>query len=929
MASLKKTFINRIKDQHGWVIALMLVCFLFLLTYGFLVIEAEKNLADRARLNIDVTSALNAAANVGSGTNSNPQVDSGPGVMFQVACNHLGYRLNGTQMNNCNPADFVATANSNGVMTQAFSTVDSIDTSIRCKVKFDYNPGVITQTTIRGQSLCLDVSECQRTLLPISLLSTIPYKMGGSGCIGMKPPVAFVIASISPSLGRIYNNNNQLPPPPFLHTSAGNGGFSFDAELQRTSLPLMWDSHLTPFYSGHFSSEPRIPYFTPFATKEVKTSVVPVQNQDTVVGGAVGTAFIQSMPNVPRQTYSPLAVDTGLSLDPIQYMNWAVGTIDGSNGPLWGDAGWVALSNSANLKSRAAAATQTHLANLCFSPFRMWFHRTVQQFLYMLDSYGYPFALSAYSNGEIPLMPYVPYQHRYSPTWTSAAVPPTWGDSPRSTLVLPVMGPNALQTATLGSPAYISDQFGNTNNGIINNTLTAGAFGNVLNDTTALSMLYQGMSLCAREMLHEVQTNTLYTGVTSNAAPHLFTALPNAYNVNMPVALPTSPCTPEVQPTIEQTIEINGTGGTANRGFVFRSGGSVPPGECGPGIDYVGGSNYRNICTDLINFPTEMVNATPVWAPPPTGEVANIDPVNITSPYRACLTNQAEIPLPNAAVALSTLRIGGIMKSGWPAPKPSANTVNTTVAPQTRYFTGIDSPNVYPSFEAVPSISEFPTGSLYKAFNTFTNQPQYIPDPTALRKMVTIFMDQPPKITIPDCINGVQQCMFFPLNPVASGAFPDFTVSGLAVPFPATNPVREFIEMVQRMVEADINVAIVFIDHYSASPNISRDFIIDALRDPIGKQLTSTGSLQYALCRRTALGAYGCGTPLPGEPVYYPSFAGEATACNCVNNPPRRGVYIVSVTQKSEETYSNFQNRLFPKITIALNRAINQFVSIK
>ncbi len=914
-------FIKRVKDQGGWVIVFLLMCVVFLLAYGFLIIQTEETYTDRAQFNLDISSALFAGSNAGSGTNANSNVDSGPGVMFEVACNQLGRKLNSAQMNNCDPASFVATANAVGLMSLEFSPVDAVSNAFSCKVKYDYNPGLIDSGQIQAQSFCIDVKDCARTG-SVPIIAAAPYLMGGSGCVGLKAPATFVLSSISPRQGQVFNG--QYAPPPFMHSTAGNSGFALNNTLlESNSLPLMWDSHLGGVYPGHYSASPMVPYFAPFATKETRNSnftIVP--NIDPIITGALSdSAYANSLPPVSSQTYAGGLV-LPQSLDPIQYISGLSGSHAGDIFT-WGGTGFLGTvpagptGPTSRVPYRAGIATQNHLDQVCFGPFKYWFQRAVQQALYMLDSYGIPFGLAAYSNSTIPLMPYVPYHHRYSASW-----PAPWNSQPRSTLILPLGGPDDGAIGTIPDPTYTLSQFGNLNNV----TIPPGA-GTTLNKQTSLNLLYQGMSICAREMGHEIRTgtNVNINGFTSGNAPHIFTALPNAYDVNMPVVHSTNSCSNLTNPTMEGNIEVGSSGFTIQRGFNFRGEGTISAGECAFNVGPTQGSTsnrYREVCISQIAapagyFPASMVNATIGGEPP------NIDPSLARIPYRTCLNDPAQTP--NAAVALSTLRLGGVMKSGYPAPQ--AAMIPVAIAnPENRYFTNVTAANVYPNYEPTATQSDFAIGALYQAYNTFRD-PNFIPvaQKESIRRMAIIYMDAVPSITMANCLQGRNQCMYFPRNPILSREFPSVTYPAA---FPANNAVREFAELAHRMVEEGIEVVLTFIDHPNAS-NPQKDFLFNALRDPLGKQTTTSGTLNYALCKSYSK-SYTCGSPIDGnEPGYDPLYLGNPAACDCVNKPPRKGIHIIPVQQQDGEQYSVFQARMFTATTIALNRILHRYTPIK
>ncbi len=321
----------------------------------------------------------------------------------------------------------------------------------------------------------------------------------------------------------------------------------------------------------------------------------------------------------------------------------------------------------------------------------------------------------------------------------------------------------------------------------------------------------------------------------------------------------------------------------------------------------------------------------------PGGEQINVDPAPAVAPFRTCTADPAQTP--NAAVAYSTLPLGGIMKSGYPAPRPQTIPPPPALpAPEIadamqRYFTPVTASNVYPNYQPPVNNSDFPFGSLYSAYQSFKNS-NIIPNKDAVRRLAVVYMNSTPSITLPDCLAGRFQCMFFPRSPFLDtpSSFPSFGVGVATVPAPFTNAIREYAELVHRMVEEGIEVVVVYIGPFlpgptsgPTSPYAQRDALFTALRPPVGTDLTDTSAPNYALCKGATLLPAGCSTSFAGEPL----TADPSTACNCEQQPPRQGINIINLTQQAGEDFSVYQQRIFNRTTIELNRIMNDFKPVK
>ncbi|MDZ4785603.1 MAG: hypothetical protein SGJ02_05945 [bacterium] len=936
------------KDQKGFVLIFVSFLVLIFLVWGMLVIKTEQNYSFRADLNVELLSTFNAASNAG------PQSER----MFEVACYQLGRTFSmvpaaGTDVDNCDSTGF--TPSSAGVpVIKNYTNVSFLDGSVKCNnIKFKFDPGFINQTTLRQKEFCIDLSGCEtQSNFLIPLVSSEPYLFGASGCTGLKPAAVMVLVDNSRKMFRNYQGPNgfDMPPPVFLHSSSGyvsepTSDFTstHEASMVLNSLPMVFDSPL-PAYPPRFTQSPKQPYSYPFSTKEYTLSGA-IPNQYAGSGQSLPPnverpAFFGSMPNVVPQT-ATAPTSTGVRAsptitndpDPIQYMSLMTG---GRSTEQWATSGNTALPDM-NFPWRHGVMTMNELANRCFNQRKLWTNRIAQQTMYMLEWYGIPFGAAMYSNWIQGLMPYIPYSHRYHPSWPIA--------DRASTLDIPVLGPDENDLIALpgGNPQYFEKQFGNFGN-------LATVPGGLLDKATNFRLVFQPNTLCAREMGHEIVPGALVGGPIVNA-PHVFTAQADPYDFTRTVTANNTVCADTAAHTVP-TIEA-----VPNYSFIFRSeldgvtDDSPPPsapsatifdaGDC-YGDEALGNSDTlegflpRSYCGSQQKF------GMPGWMRRDAGDITpslqrNIDnvllpspPAVIGNPYRICpnpVEMETTLSSMNVAVAMSSIGAGGFKKSGWP--------MNIGTAPsgdlggsfeRQRYFTPVNSwgaaspTRVYPEHE--PTSDDFTPGAILNSYNILTD-PSWIPDPSILRRIVILFSNGSSNLSVRQALQGQMHSAWFQADPPPS-VLPTGTDVNVT---PFTTAIKESLQLIHKMAEEGFIVIVVTLQDPTADAQVSQvqQFFSYGLRPPIGKAPPSNTSYAYALCRPCGVMSISDGNPLAGEPT----VDDPANACFCHTKNTAKNVHEIKVTRALNETWPQYQTRMFRRVAIDINRILNEFTQTK
>ncbi|MCB9029972.1 MAG: hypothetical protein H6619_02895 [Deltaproteobacteria bacterium] len=952
---LNKLRSSREESGAGYVIFFFLIGFLLLFVYGMMTIKSAEVLTTRTRLNNAIISALNAASNVGPA-----QAD-----MVQVACQHLGLDFN-IPLANCPTTNF--SWNDIG-----FKNNDHI-----CDIKVTYTDEVINAVTIKGAELCIELDNCRAQFNFTNLLSTTPYIGGAEGCAVKKPPVAMVGVDFSSPSYRIFDY--EIPPTHFAHSDAGGALTSVqDQLLEDRGLPMLYESYLPgipPAFLGA-GPPPDPSYITPFATKEITMGVngngVPTQDVviSTLVPSDKATAYLQSYPDVVPQTISHLQSSSyagTIPPDPMQY----IPRMDG--GPF--TRAW-ASTIPAQYKYRHGVMTQTELAYRCFGPHKLWTQRVAQQFMYMLERDQVPFGAFTYSNWIIPLMPLISYEDRYS-----GGMPAAFAGDERTTLKLPTLGPSpgAFQGSLTGKD-YILQEFGNTDLLPVDTT-DPSTYEDYqqLTRQAAFDRLLQPMSICAREMSLDIRPDAL-----PGPDVQIFTALPNFYDLTTSVA-PSTQCADPTKhqiPTLDRNLlnfifrsspswapVTNNSLDSANPPKDFPASVNIRSGDCF--------GDQRSNTVAVLNdnkdslwpnpnplSPTSGPFNSPCYEPPftdgkmpawmdrdrinatpnpfvagcsttglPTGECYNRDEVTtnyITDPYRICpdvttpgaMENTLDATNLNVASAMSTIRAGGFSKSGYGI-LDTTDDSNLVTGARSLYLGSVESSNVYPKREYTTTDS-LSSGALLNMYNVFSNT-TFVPEPEKVKRVAVIFTNGLIELSLYQVLRDTFHGAWFPPPPtpdvlsVNAGALADNPD-----PVPFFRSIKETVQMAHRMVDEGIEVVVVLDDYpLNSTDENKKKVLIDGLKPPLASVTPDANTYRYAMCKDCTTFGLACNTPLDGEPNF--------TVVNpdlCINEPIREGITLVHITKKyaglGNETYSQYKDRLFKRVTIELNRVINRF----
>ncbi|MCB9029976.1 MAG: hypothetical protein H6619_02915 [Deltaproteobacteria bacterium] len=956
------------KKQQGFILIFFLIGFTVLFMYGMIVLKTEQMYTTRLELNNFVASTLNAVAN--GATNSSE--------MQRITCNQLKTRFDLGSID-CSTASF------------PLSEARFNDGRYKCDVNFTYTPRNIVPGNIQPEEACLKIDNCKSTFTFLQYLSSNPYIAGAEQCMEKKPPVVMIMADYSRSIVKAFNSDTT--PPPFLHSDAGYPVLTSAEEdlLIDRSLPFMYDSYLPTqqisFPGAVGVAGPYTPYDLPFSRKEI---TMPGGNGvdsvgDTILSlSTINSAYLQSMPDVVPQTEGYGNVSTyaaPLPPDPVQYIP---GINGGNKTKAWAEQ----QPNYTNYKYRHGVMTQNELAQRCFAPHKLWYQRMIQQFMYMLDDNEIPFGALAYSNWIMPIMPLVPYEIRSGGEWGTYST--TNGADIYSTLDVHTLGPNPVSLpGTLNGRDFVAEQFGNTD-ALPTDTTDDGLPANyqnytALNRQSAFDRILQPMTICAREMNHEVRPGL-----------HAFSALPDAFDYSR-VLEPNTVCADNSKhqiPTLERGL-LN---------FVFRSnknwlttsnedddlpeyangipnGGSIEvtaneiyPGDCfGDQMSILFGTvqtpdgkdsllpqpdlnpPYNRLSPCFVNTwvtigqrippymsrdrnDAQVSNAT--GCNTQTGGIDNacynrdeVVPSDVTNPFRVCsdLTaidttlNPSNL---NAASALSALRAGGFTKSGYPIDLPRTSPSIPDLTPNARdlYLTSVESLNVYPKRE--PLVDDFTSGALVNAYNILNSSTGVSPNPNDVKRVAVLFTDGVSNLSMYDVLDGRHHSAWFPNEPVAD-VLP--VRAGQAVQEPDGAPfiraVKESLQVIHRMVDDGIEVVIVMIDYpTNAADENKRKVFIDGLREPIGRAAATNSSYAYAICKDCNYFGLDCSAQLDGEPAI-----SSTTPETCHKKHTRAGIDLVRVSKlynpggADDENYSEFQQRIFHRVAIELNRIIHRF----
>lgn len=958
--------IKRAKAELGSTLVMSFVILFFLLVWGMLVVKIEGNYSTRATLTLDVVSASNAASN------ASPV----PAQMFEVACNHLRQTIN-FGPGGCDPAFFPPVANS--PVNLAYNNVQSQDGTFQCKkIDFRYDPGLLTAVQLTQRELCIDITECENLSgFIIPWVTNEPYKFGASACSGLKPAAVMMALDMSQKMHELHAFYQRIPPAPFLdRTLTPYTGLSVanNTLMRENSLPMVYDSYL-PTLPAQFGLSPAGIYTFPFSTKEVST-IAGISNNWGTSPPPVHTNLIASMPLVVPQTTT---VNPGLSTitqpDPIQYMPFFG---QGNGGATADVMTWTTAGSSANFRWRHGVLTMNELSHRCFGPRKLWTQRIAQQFMYMLDNYQIPFGALTYSNWIIGLMPYIPYHHRLDATWPAAA-----GVNLR-TLNLPLMGPDPTLLAGLpgADPKYIDNQFGNLNNPAV----TPG----ILDRTTNFSLIYQPMSICARETDHQY---------LAGQPTHVYTALPNPFDLAMPVSVPNTSCGDPTQNGIPTMDAVKSDAiGSLGYDFIFRSrpmppavaawqsdalplpntaptalniysgdcfgdrqsnasGNAAPPADF-PADDLGAGAPSQSICGNnganrlLSHMRRDRQDAINIVTA--AGTTLNMDDVrvqDVTAPYRVCRDTttpaamESTLASLNVSLAVSTLRSGGFTKSGWPLNMNQGvmgathSGTNPTAAARQRYFSlptdwnpSNAAQSVYPVHE--PVNDALTSGALLN-MDQILSDPTWVPDPTQVRRIVVLFSDGNATLSMQEAIAGSFDGAWFPPDPIPA-ELPVGTPGSTSGPFSIAS--NESLQLIHSMAQSGIMVVVVSLDDTAiGSPTISNPRLAFSagLRKPIGEDVGGVSNTQYrfAVCKPCGSGYPGWSAP-PALPSCNTPLPGEPAITStspdtCFNYPPAKNIYEIKVTRQPGEAWSAYQARMFQRVTVDLNRIINKFTLTK
>ena len=816
----------------------------------------------------------------------------------------------------------------------------------------------------------------------VPLITNEPYKFGASACANLKPPAVMMAVDMSQKLHEIYAGH-MMPPTPLMDPNFDpNSPLSpADGEKMRAnSLPGVYESYTDA--PALFSAVPALPYQFPFSTKEVSTIQGVPNEYSSTVPNLIPNFLKTSMPEVVPQTtdLNPTAATT-TEPDPIQYLPLlGVGNSQNANDPIlkWAgrDPNLLNDNNSAiadqrkDFRWRHGVLTSHELSQRCFGPRKLWHQRMAQQVMYMLDHNNIPFGTLAYSNWIYGLMPYIPYHHRLAAGFPSSA--------PLKTLNLPLMGPSPdSMTSVLGeNPQYVEKQFGNYEDS---------GLGGLLDRKKNYSLIVQPMSLCSREMKHEV---------LPNSPLHLFTALPNPYDLEMRVTSDSTQC---INPNMNGVPTLDAvktsTDGQKGISFIFRSQSpNTSPEDQSPlplnqttAKNIFSGDCFGDLSSDAIdnnsqpaNFFDDLgagnldvgicgnnaANYLPNWMRRDRADAENlsdgklnvddVSPEDVTHPYRFCPDTSSPAVLENTlagintSVALSSLRSGGFTKSGWPLNIPQSSVVDTHTgnpAPsaRNRYFTGPNDWNndlaarsVYPVHE--PVVDAFTSGALFN-MRSILKDTSLIPDQKQVRPIALLFSDGVATVSMQDALAGNHDSAWFPQPPTAA-ELPTGVPGNQAGPFSLA--INESLQVIHERAAHGITVIVVSLeDNDDDAPIIknTRKVFSGGLRRTLGTRQNAADSstFKYTLCKpcgNVSDWKTGPNMVLPpsctqGWPGVNEPAITEPRPASCFNELPAKNIHEIKIRKESSESWTEYQNRMFERVTISINRIINGYTLSK
>jgi hypothetical protein len=956
---------KRLTPESGSILLISSGIIVLMIAFGMLILKLESNFSTRVTLSLTAISAVNAASN------ASPE----PSDMFEAGCNALSMILK-IPVDECRSANFPPVNQT--PIAKIMPELKSEDASFFCKsVSFQFNPGRISDQEIKPKEFCIELVECQEQgswIVP--LITNEPYKFGASACANLKPPAVMMAVDMSQKLHEIYEGY-MMPPTPLMDPN-----FDPDSPLSLADGEKMRSNSLPGVYESYtdapalFAAEPALPYQFPFSTKEVST-IQGVPNQYSSNPNSIPDFLKRSMPEVvPQTTLINPEEASPTEPDPIQYLPLlGVGNSQNANDPIlrWAGRDPNLLNNNEpvpdrrkDFRWRHGVLTSHELSHRCFGPRKLWHQRMAQQVMYMLDHNNIPFGTLAYSNWIYGLMPYIPYHHRLAVGFPSSA--------PLKTLNLPLMGPSPdSMTSVLGeNPQYVEKQFGNYEDSEL---------GGLLDRETNYSLIVQPMSLCSREMKHEV---------LPNAPLHLFTALPNPYDREMRVTSDSTQCTNNGVPTLDNVkTSIDGKG----MSFIFRAQSpnsnhidtpTLPWGQDAKFIfsgDCFGDLSYDNSGNQSqpLNYLADDLGAgnldvgicgnnaadyLPNWmrrdradAEKLSNGKLNIDdvsPEDVTHPYRFCPDTSSPAVLENTlagintSVALSSLRSGGFTKSGWPLNIPQTSVLDTHTgnpAPSARkrYFTGPNDWNndlaarsVYPVHE--PVVDAFTSGALFNMHSILKNT-SLIPDQKQVRPIALLFSDGVATVSMQDALEGNHDSAWFPQPPTAA-QLPTGVAGDPAGPFSLA--MNESLQVIHEMAAQGITVIVVSLeDNDNDTPIIknTRKVFSWGLRRTLGTRQNAADSstFKYALCKPCGnVSDWETGPNMILPPICTQGWPGvnepaitEPRPASCFNELPAKNIHEIRIRKGSNESWTEYQNRMFEKVTISINRIINGYTLSK
>ncbi len=878
-------------DESGYAFLFFIAGIILLLGYGMVAFKGSVNAAEKAELNLLIVSSLNAASN------NSPS----PADMFRAACNTMANEFNLDEATDCSIGSF-----SGGSPTATFTKL-RLDGKKECTISFSFTP----LTSSDANSFCIDVTNCedQNPMIPGFLTPTL-YQTGGSGCIGQKESLAYLLVDYSSNLVKIFDQKNpaaalnpkgfQIPPSYLLLPGSGYTQFTTDTynEVPSISLsqpPGVFDDPLGQVEFGSGNA-----YKIPFSTKETdNTSKGRIPNQDAQLLGA-GGKFIGSMPDVFPEAAPATALispepSTG---DPIQHISKITG---GWYMWKWAKAGNTfntgadcGLGTQCRYKWRSGYATAWELTNWCFGPFKLLAQRAAQHIMYLMNNKGVKFGLAAYSNWSMPILPLPTAVMRHDPA------------SPISNLpyleTMPLLGPSPGLDWNVGSYSLpsadvedlVSDQFGDNSH--------VGAW----LDRTNQARFLNGMSLCARE--------TRFVSNPANLSRHYFTSLPDPYNASFPVAPPaTTNCSSFGSPDIENYYYS----ATNRYNFTWSSNGLC----CSKNFLNLPSSPWRasqfdsaEPCSTLL--PYSLTNTMMEGG---TGSGINCSPTGvgpISYPYRWCLPDQQRWP--DASNALASLRAGAFSKSGYPLHlgvvdgSSVANSLPADPSPSidTDYMSGIDDNSVYPETTDIqnivgagarPNDSAGPV-ALWSAYKTLLD-PKYVANPELEGRHIVILSAGAPNISIKECLARQFQCAIFTQDPIAAGIVPSLTNQSTSNGKTYSIALRETLHLIHSAIDQGIKVTLILLD-VGNSDSGAIDNLLAGLKKPVSNNGQPAGAGRiYNFCKSTGVES------LAGEPA-----SGGGT-CDPIKDPDATGITHVHLIKGVNETYSAFGQRVFSEVS--------------